>query len=414
MTAILALIGLVSSRNRVRRFFGAYAGFGLLKIFGVPPVQYLGLPPVFRTVVFPKYLQPAVAFSPAVLVGLAWAEIRSRQVTGTILVRLGVAAVAGCTGFAWAYGESLTATPQPLVRLSVGLCILFACGVGLGAALLGWLHKRDFRRSNVGIYGLVVLEVVVLAVRLHPARRSSSEPEDAPVVRRLLAEPNGDCRIFGDYPLFPNTASGVQIPDLRILDPILPKNLVSSFQELAGSPIWSRFPFREFDEYEHPALDFLGVRYVVSTRDVRNLLLRPRPTEPRHRLLQESESGRGIQPLLVEPDSVQTFPLCCAGGGIALLVQLTSGRGESCAWVINREFSLRPNWHPAFPGSGRTKWFRRRSLGRGCGSRWKRTVTPGWPWSKPTPLKVPDSCCKALPERKSLFTSDPRLSRLHS
>ena len=247
--------------------------------------------------------------------------------TGTILVRLGVAAVAVCTGFAWAYAESLTAIPQPLVRLSVGLCILFACGVGLGAALLGWLHKRDFRRSTVGIYALVVLEVVVLAVRLHPPRRSSSEPEDAPVVRRLPAEPNGDCRVFGDYPLFPNTASGVQIPDLRILDPILPKNLVSSFQELAGSPIWSRFSFREFDDYEHPALDFLGVRYVVSTRDVRNLLLRPRPTEPRHRLLREPESGRGIQLLLVEPGSVQTFHLPCGGGGIALLVQLTSGKG---------------------------------------------------------------------------------------
>ena len=231
------------------------------------------------------------------------------------------------TGFAWAYAESLTAIPQPLVRLSVGLCILFACGVGLGAALLGWLHKRDFRRSTVGIYALVVLEVVVLAVRLHPPRRSSSEPEDAPVVRRLPAEPNGDCRVFGDYPLFPNTASGVQIPDLRILDPILPKNLVSSFQELAGSPIWSRFSFREFDDYEHPALDFLGVRYVVSTRDVRNLLLRPRPTEPRHRLLREPESGRGIQLLLVEPGSVQTFHLPCGGGGIALLVQLTSGKG---------------------------------------------------------------------------------------
>ncbi len=80
--------------------------------------------------------------------------------------------------------------------------------------------------------------------------------------------------------LFPNAASRLGVPDLRVLDPLLPENLGSALAELAGQPIQSRFSGDEFTDYDHPALDWLGVRYVLSRRDIRNLLLRgPSPSQ---------------------------------------------------------------------------------------------------------------------------------------
>lgn len=341
---VLATLGFLCSRHRLRWFFGVYALLVLLKLFGPPPVQTIGKLPVLEWMIFTKYLQPSLAFCIAVLAALGLSEVfAKRSRAGPYLIVLGVLGTLIIAGWlAWFFPQ-IVQFPRHLVILSVLACTAFGITVALSIAALGSIHRRGYRYGSMAILALAVVEILALGVRIHPARKGQTP--DLEFVEKLKQN-RGAFRSIGDYPLFPNTASGVQIPDLRFLDPILPAQMLQSFSELAQRPLVSRLTFREFDDYEDPFLDLLGVRYVVSGQDIRNLLLRQRPRTTADELWSGDRNETGIPMLLLYPQTATEFYLPSLCDTLSVLVQagshatlrLRDPHGEVKVWTVESGF----------------------------------------------------------------------------
>jgi len=287
----LSIAGVLSSRLRLRWFFAGCAGLGLLKLFGFPILNAAGFLPVLRLIIFTKYLQPEIAFSLAVLAAIGFSTLRPGNRSALV-----IAAAAG--GF-WALTVGFTSfnadailKAQPLLRLGVAASVLFALLLCASSAAAGYLLYRGWGKMPAVIFALTTLELFGLAVRLHPDRPVNAR-ETAQIAEKVKSLGQA-YRLTGGEVLLPNEASRLGVLDLRVLDPLLPANLGSALTELAGQPIQSRFSGDEFTDYDHPALDWLGVRYILSRRDVRNLLLRTPPPAP------DPADEPGVSP----PDSI--------------------------------------------------------------------------------------------------------------
>ncbi len=355
-TVVLAATGLFCSRHRLRWFFGGCAVLITLKLFGPGTVQEIGHLPLLRWMIFTKYLQPSLAFCTAVLASLGLdAVVGRRSRSGTVVMTAGAAGILMIAAWLFVYGTEIIHAPQRVVALSVLLCAAFGTGVGLLAVSCGWLLRRGYRHGATAILLLASVEILALSFRIHPDRLPSVAP---PAFVERLSQEAKAFRSMGDYPLFPDTASGVQIPDLRVLDPILPGRMVSAFSRLVGVPIQSRLTFRELDDYESPALDLLGVRYIVSSQDVRNLLLRSRPQTGEDRRWIEDRTGDNIALIELEPPSGLDFNLPSQCRSVSILVQaersaalrLLGSGGVLGTWTVSPGFhALGPEPVAALP-----------------------------------------------------------------
>ncbi len=341
---ILAVLGFVSSHHRLRWFFGSSALLVVAKLFGPAPIQELGHLPVLNWVIFTKYLQPTFAFCVAVLAALGLSALFERRArSGTILISLGILMSSAIVGWLFHYWSPIIHYSRREVVVSVLLCASFGIVMGLLAAGLGGLHRKGYGHAATAIFLLATIEIVALGIRIHPTRRPSGQPIDFVETLRNLGT---RFRSMGDLPLFPNTASAARIPDLRVLDPILPRRMAQAFSSLTKAPLMSRLTYREFDDYESPALDLLGVRYVTSSQDIRNLLFRQRPWTESCAIRTEDRTGSAISLLQVEPHSESAFNLPSRCTGLSVLVdtsdettlQLLGPGGILQAWTVPRGF----------------------------------------------------------------------------
>ncbi len=346
VTVALAITGFLLSRNRLRWFFGLYALLAVVKLFGPSAVQSVGYLPVLRWLIFTKYLQPSLAFCTAVLAALGLAAVRERsKESARVLTLTGVAAAACIAGWLLYFLEPLREFPLQVVALAVLGCAAFGLAVASGLSLLGWMLGRGHRHVAPAIFLLASIEIVALGIRIHPVRRP---PAPQAEFVDWLRERGRQSRIVGDYPLFPNTASAVQLADLRVLDPILPERLAEAFTALSGTQLQSRLTFREFDDYEDPALDVLGVRFVVSGQDIRNLLLRQRPQTDPDTLWTEDRTGGDISLVELGPATRTAFRLPSRCDALRLLVRshvsaglrLIGPDGSLGDWTVSPGFAV--------------------------------------------------------------------------
>jgi hypothetical protein len=231
----LAIIGWAGDRERLRRYFGlpvfffAVAGALLLKRFGNPLVNWIGVLPVFRLVAFTKYEEPIIGFCLAVLMAFGVNELASgrvKPVTAWLAAFLPLAfltIVAAeqkaafetvITGRFW-YLMFLTAA---LLVLAVLIAItwygLTKAGSNRGR-LLAALSVAIVVAESVGSY---IIPVWYVTNEESPLSRAPIY--GSPYIGFLQDRTSQDrSRFFGeDYLLFPQWAAAYGISDIRDLD----------------------------------------------------------------------------------------------------------------------------------------------------------------------------------------------------
>ena len=285
---IAALVA-VSGREETKRlhawlFF--VLGLGVLaKIYGFGLVNWLGGLPVANLVIFPIFASPVVSFTFAMLAGIGvqvlWnGELRLRRFSTLLASALSVFVAIVLTGDRSRVIDNEFA-PAVWSRRALLAVLVVAVVV---------LASRAARRMGACLVaGLIVVELFRLAPFGFYAERADPflTPGWMPLVRTALAsEP--DARVFGiDGKLYPNTAAALGLQDIRAVDALHVERYwryVQAFIEPEAQPGLFTGEAPRPRLQENPMFDMLGVRAVLSKRDL--------GTEPALRLLGRDRDTR--------------------------------------------------------------------------------------------------------------------------
>jgi Bacterial membrane protein YfhO len=271
VSALVAVSGRTETRRRHAWLFFALGGFLLLKIYDFQVLGWIGRLPVAGRVVFPTFGAPVVSFAFAVLAGIGiqvlWNhDLRLRRflvlvaVVSTVLLAFLIAndrlrAIVENPSSAWGRATLFGLLAVTAVALAARL------GRSWAALLLA---------------GLVVAELFVLVPFDIYAKRA--DPYRTPgwmtLVRKAQgAEPHS--RVFGiDGKLYPNTAGALGLQDIRVLDALYVERYWRYLRTFIQPDAYDRFTGSDATppRFEsNPMFDALGVRAVLSERDLANV-----------------------------------------------------------------------------------------------------------------------------------------------
>jgi len=255
----LALFGVVargSGRERIPFAF-MFVVF-LLKVYGMPPVNWIAHLPIFELVKYPLHMTQAIAFSGAMLCGFA---VRALAEDGRRLRTFAAVGIAllGVLGAAFAL-----APPRNETGDAIGLPALLAS--------LLWIILLLAARRRIGRPALVALAAGLLALELFcliPRSRSvRAEAFEIPPYVRFLRDRPGPFRVYGiDGCLFPDTATAFGLDDIGIYEGLFVKRFASYVNTLVDNRIFGPGSFHAFrSEVANPGsrfLDLLNVRYFI-------------------------------------------------------------------------------------------------------------------------------------------------------
>ena len=270
-------------------FFETAILFMLLKRYGSPAVNWVGGLPLFDMIVFPKYLEPLLAFSWAALAGIGFSVVMAGKirpsifllnfgcVLGTVLVLsiLSVRTVGQCGMFTWIFFISLIVAIILLFVVSRSYSIFFKEGKGFSGLV------------QCGAVALLALEMslnylVPCFYVYNTLPPLNQNPYDGAPYLRFLNSINTDrARVFGrNYLLYPNWAGVFDLDDVRCLDGMYYKryfNFIRAFLLKPGSEsrtsgdLADRFtgadPDYSYDfesDAERRFLELSSVRYLVT------------------------------------------------------------------------------------------------------------------------------------------------------
>ena len=192
--------------------------FVWLKRYGVPGVNQLGMLPVFRLVLFAKYLEPIQSFAVAILIAIGLERLLRRQVTARAQI---IAWIATCTLLVSIWFAAPTAVPASVFRAAPGVKI-FAFGLAAGLLLLLalclWRRKFALAAALVGIEFTCCYVVPAYHIFGSLPRRNQNPYLGAPYIDYLKQHAGSD-RIFAENGLLtPNWASAFNLFDIRDLN----------------------------------------------------------------------------------------------------------------------------------------------------------------------------------------------------
>lgn len=267
---MLVLFGLCSSREMRRRpgiFFVAVGLILLLKVYGFPLVQWLGMVPGGSQANFPQFFVPACAFCLAVLAASGVQAIAdgswNKWAYVLVLVAMGFAV-------AWliAANSAELATKGTEVRDHFGLAAIAAAVVLLAALALPrpvapWV-------ATAAVLG----ELLLLAPSgIYATRANPYVPPPWLTAAGYTASGTTD-RVFAfDAKLFPDIAGVYKMQDIRALDALYPDRYFKYITTFIQPDFGDRFEGGAFSQAEgsslphiagNPMIDLLGVRYVVA------------------------------------------------------------------------------------------------------------------------------------------------------
>lgn len=232
--AFFALVTVVSAAgDRIRRvqaswspetFFAIAAAVLLLKRFGVPLVQWIGLLPGFSLIVFPKYEEILTGMSVAALAAFGIERIASGRAPRYAVVAAGAALLAVLTAGLELAGPASGATIYLHGALAWSLAVLAA------VAALAWFAPRTrFARYTAGGAATIVALDVVSCFLLPlwyvvtvPPPIALDPEKGAPYVAFVQrATERTHERFLGlDALLYPEWSSAFGILDVRDLNPL--------------------------------------------------------------------------------------------------------------------------------------------------------------------------------------------------
>jgi hypothetical protein len=250
-------------------FFAGCAAVVLLKQFGVPPFQWLGLLPPADLTIFPVFAVPVAAFCLALLAGigvqaLGDGEVRPGRCSIALLVVLGLVAA----GLA-ANRAVLDAASAPDLLRNLGI----AAGALLLVSVAATLAVRGRRAAGVLLALVaVVCELALFIPRgIYPRR---ADPYVRPPWLDAVVGARGEAgtgRVAGFAgALYPNTAGVFGLQDVRVLEALYVERYVRYLRTFVEPEFDDRFTGHSGDESTRPNVDgnpmwdLLGVRWLIA------------------------------------------------------------------------------------------------------------------------------------------------------
>jgi hypothetical protein len=239
----------------------------LLKQYGVPPFQWLGLLPVADLAVFPVFAVPVAAFCLALLAGIgvqavADGEVRPGWCSVALLVVLGLVAA------------GLVANRAVLAG-APGLHVVRHLGVAAGALFLVSLAGTLAVRGRPTAGALVALVAVVCELALFVPRGiypRLADPYVRPPWLDAVLGPGGaagTARVAGfGGALYPNTAGVFGLQDVRVLEALYVDRYVRYLRTFVEPEFDDRFTGHDESTRPNvegnPMWDLLGVRWLLA------------------------------------------------------------------------------------------------------------------------------------------------------
>ena len=229
-----------------------------LKVFGFPPVNWIGRLPVLDQIKFQLNATQNVGFGAAVLSGIAMAAIargRSELPRLFLVLALMTAGIAGL----WAFQRPVNA---PLDFLALPVLLLAA--VSAGAILL----VRGVIRAPAFAGLLSVLLFVELFALVPRERTPRAETYLVPPYVRFLRSDPSVFRVYGiDGCLFPNTATAFGLYDVGLYEGLFVKRFARYVHALVDPRFFGEQSFNAFRaevvDPGSPFLDLLNLKYFI-------------------------------------------------------------------------------------------------------------------------------------------------------
>jgi hypothetical protein len=304
--AVAALVS-VSGRRVTRQshawLFLAGSVLLLAKIYDLHVLGWVGRLPILRQANFPLFAAPVAMFGVAMLAGIGIQVIWTRDlVMRRFLAFSGIAAVAlaalALTGDSW---DLITRPTGSEIFRAWGIAAAGGLLVIVGAVLARYLDAR----AAACIAALaVIVELFVLAPFSIYAVRSDPyvKPAWYSYVQTAL-EGDPHARVFGlDAKLFPNTAAGLGLQDITMLDALYVERYWRFIKSFVQPSVVTRFNGGPYASEEtrvaryrsNPMFDLLGVRAFVTQQDLETAPAGT-PTTPGHvalRLVGQSDDTK--------------------------------------------------------------------------------------------------------------------------
>jgi hypothetical protein len=257
LLALVAVVGWIGDRRRrdfssvplLIPFFALAATLMIMKQYGNPLVQWVGLLPVVRMVVLYKYLEPLIGFSVAVLCGMGVERVLVRRCRPFhVAVATSLLLAAFLIGYAAFLPDAIVAkqnasiffestTAALLVFLVVSVILALDSGAEGASASTGRVN-RIWRHTDVLLVGCLVGEL--LLVYFYPLfykydqqpPKSTNAFLGAPYVSWLQQTDTQGERVFGrEGFLHPNWSGVFGIPDVRDVDAMYPEKYLPFVRE---------------------------------------------------------------------------------------------------------------------------------------------------------------------------------------
>ena len=275
ISALVAVSGRTETKRLHTWLFFALGVILLVKIYDFGVLEWVGHVPVVELVVFPTFAPPVVSFAFAVLAGIGVQVLRSRDLRLRRFLTAPRDRIDRAARRPLSAGDRLRVIVEDACRRS-----------GLRGRALRRPGRRRRRarlpaRPTLGavlLAGVIVAELFVLAPfeiyakRADPYRGSgldAARPE--PLRRRaLLARVRASTESC-----IPNTAGALGLQDIRALDALYVERYLRYVQTFIQPEVFDRFTGDETDDAtplrDNPMFDALGVRAVLSERDLANV-----------------------------------------------------------------------------------------------------------------------------------------------
>jgi hypothetical protein len=272
-------------------FFSITLALMVLKRFGSPVINWIGALPLSEMVVYPKYQEPLIALSVAMLAGIGFSILIERRATSHLFVLAGMLVLAALLAAGGSYLGLVLSLDPKLARLfyfvSMALGIGLLIGVMLAAVLVQcasstwhpWLARAFVGLLSAELLANFILPCFYLIGSFPPAR---ADPyAGAPYIGFIRGLNVDHSRIFArEEILYPNWSSAFGLADVRSLDALyyeryrqfmqnflLPDGVASKHDDLFDRFTGSGFAYKFDTEPERRFLALSSVKYLIGSTE---------------------------------------------------------------------------------------------------------------------------------------------------
>jgi hypothetical protein len=250
-------------RLAAARPFQLLALFYVAKLFGVPPISWLGHLPPFDLVKFPLHGTQNLAFATAALAGVAISTVARRERAERALV-----AGLGAT-LAVAVALVLLRRPQNSALTAFGVAVAVAALL----ALLAFARARGGLAPRTCAAGVALVLAAELALLVPRERARRVETFREPPYVAFLKRDRNRFRVFGvGGCLHPNTATAFGLDDLGIYEGLFVGRFARFVHALVDRQAFGDGSFHAFrgglPDPGNRILDLANLKYLIAPKDV--------------------------------------------------------------------------------------------------------------------------------------------------